>query len=142
MIVDSLISSHQVGLLIFSYIIKGKETENWRPQFTCYGFRYLQVEGAVPAGEANPKSLPVISKITGLHTRNSASTVGSFSCSNKLFNDIFSLINWAIKSNMATVITDCPHREKLGWLEVPHLLAILSGIIMTLLPFTARSFRT
>src|SRR5690606_38490952 len=39
-----------------------------------------------------------------------------------LFNRIHDLIKWAIKSNMASVFTDCPHREKLGWLEEVHLM--------------------
>ena len=32
-------------------------------------------------------------------------------------------INAAIRSNLQSVLTDCPHREKLGWLECAHLLA-------------------
>jgi Glycogen debranching enzyme len=100
------------GPSFFNYILKGGGTESWQPRFTYYGFRYLQVEGDVQ----------VIKAIKGLHTRHSARTVGSFSCSNQLFNSIFKLIDWSIKSNMASVLTDCPHREKLGWLEVPHLL--------------------
>lgn len=106
----------------FTYILNGKGTENWQPKFTYYGFRYLQIEGAVPEGKSNPDNLPVLKKISGLHTRNSAKTVGEFHCSNALFNQIFSLIGWSIRSNMASVLTDCPHREKLGWLEVAHLL--------------------
>jgi hypothetical protein len=35
---------------------------------------------------------------------------------------IYELINWAIKSNMQSVITDCPHREKLSWLEQDYLM--------------------
>lgn len=110
------------GPSLFSYILKGGGTENWQPQFTYYGFRYLQIDGAVPEGEPNPEGLPVLLRVNGLHTRNSAQTVGEFRCSNPLFNDIFRLIDWSIKSNMASVLTDCPHREKLGWLEVAHLL--------------------
>ena len=110
------------GPSLFSYILKGEGTENWQPQFTYYGFRYLQIDGAVPEGEPNPEGLPVLLRVNGLHTRNSAQTVGEFRCSNPLFNDIFRLIDWSIKSNMASVLTDCPHREKLGWLEVAHLL--------------------
>ena len=49
--------------------------------------------------------------------------VGQFECSDPLINRIHALINAAIQSNLQSVITDCPHREKLGWLEVPHLLA-------------------
>ena len=57
-----------------------------------------------------------------VHTRNSAPSVGTFLCSDTLFNQIFELINWGIKSNMASVATDCPHREKLGWLEQTYLI--------------------
>ena len=110
------------GPSLFTYILNGEGTENWQPQFTYYGFRYLQIEGAVPEGEPNPEGLPVLKRVNGLHTRNAAQTVGEFHCSNALFNDIFQLIDWSIKSNMASVLTDCPHREKLGWLEVAHLL--------------------
>ncbi len=106
----------------YNYILKGGGPETWHPQFTYYGFRYLQVEGAVPQGEANPNQSPVLLAIKGLHTRNSAATVGSFSCSNNLFNRTFKLIDWAMKSNMASLFTDCPHREKLGWLEEAHLV--------------------
>jgi len=30
-------------------------------------------------------------------------------------------VRWAQRSNLAHVITDCPHRERLGWLEQYHL---------------------
>ena len=106
----------------YDYILKGNGPETWHPQFTYYGFRYLQVNGAVPKGETNANALPIMLDIKGLHTRNSASTVGTFSCSNELFNKTFTLIDWAMKSNLASVFTDCPHREKLGWLEEVHLV--------------------
>jgi len=106
----------------FSYTLKGQGIEKWSPRFTYYGFRYLQVEGAVPAGQDNPNGRPVIIHLKTLHTRNSAKRVGAFACSNQLFNRVYQLIDWAIKSNMASVLTDCPHREKLGWLEQAHLM--------------------
>jgi len=105
-----------------NYILKGDGPETWHPQFTYYGFRYLQVEGGVPQGDANPAHLPVVIAVKGLHTRNSAATVGDFTCSNDLFNRTFKLIDWSMKSNMASLFTDCPHREKLGWLEEAHLV--------------------
>ncbi len=98
------------------------QVETWQPQFTYYGYRYVEVVGAVPAGEANPQGLPEVVAITGLHTRNSAEIMGEFSCSNPLFNKIHTLIDWAVRSNLSHVLTDCPHREKLGWLEVAHLM--------------------
>lgn len=104
------------------YILKGVGQETWHPQFSYYGFRYLQIDGAVPQGEPNPNNLPILIGVKGLHTRNAAANIGTFACSNQLFNKIFTLIDWSIKSNMASVFTDCPHREKLGWLEEDHLV--------------------
>jgi len=106
----------------WEYILKGDGLESWRPRFTYYGFRYLQLEGAVPAGQPNPRNLPVVEELSGLHTRNAMERIGQFTCSNELFRHIDTLIDWAIQSNMASVFTDCPHREKLGWLEEAHLM--------------------
>ncbi len=120
---DSSVNQSATGKgYCFSYTLKGGDEEKWQPRFSYYGFRYVQLEGAVPAGKPNPLNLPIVKKLTGLHTRNSAKRTGSFSCSNVLFNRIDTLINWAIKSNMASVLTDCPHREKLGWQEEVHLM--------------------
>ena len=104
------------------YTLKGEGVEDWQPRFTYYGFRYVQVEGAVPQGVPNPDGLPVVILLKGLHTRNAAERVGKFTCSNDLFNRTDTLIDWAIQSNMVSVFTDCPHREKLGWLEEAHLM--------------------
>lgn len=106
----------------FSYTLKGDEEEVWQPQFSYYGFRYVQVIGAVPDTAVNNHGLPVIEQLTSLHNRNSNPSNGSFTCSNELFNRIYTLINWAIKCNMQSVVTDCPHREKLSWLEQDYLM--------------------
>lgn len=123
----------------YSYTLKGDGIETWRPLFTYYGFRYVQVDGAHPAGRvqgskiAEQKSgthqvfdssadLPRIIELKMLHTRNSTPSTGDFECSNDLFNRINTLILWAIRSNLQSVLTDCPHREKLGWLEQTLLM--------------------
>ena len=106
----------------YSYIMSGNGTEKWTPKFTYYGFRYVQVFGAVPDGYNNSEGLPVIKSLNFLHTRNSAPENGTFKCSNERLNQIHNLIDWAIKSNFQSVVTDCPHREKLGWLEQTHLM--------------------
>lgn len=106
-----------------TYTLRGDaEPESWHPQFTYFGQRYVLVSGAVPAGEANPEGLPEIVSLKGLHTRNAAAQTGSFHCSNELFNRTEQLISWGIRSNMASYFTDCPHREKLPWIEQLHLM--------------------
>lgn len=103
----------------YNYTLKGDGVEEWQPRFTYYGFRYAEVEIIEPK---DTKKKTEIVELKMLHTRNSSPTVGSFICSDTLFNQIFELINWGIKSNMASVATDCPHREKLGWLEQTYLI--------------------
>jgi alpha-L-rhamnosidase len=120
---DSLVTQRATGEpYYFTYILKGETEEVWMPRFSYYGFRYTGLHGAVPAGYDNPGNLPVITDIALLHTRNASPENGSFRCSDDLFNSIYTLINWAVRSNLASVATDCPHREKLGWLEQTHLM--------------------
>lgn len=105
----------------YEYTLKGDGTETWHPRFSYYGFRYIQVEGAVLKGEPNPDGLPVIEDLKSCFIYNSAEEVSSFECSNPLFTQTHRLIERAERSNMQSVLTDCPHREKLGWLEQDHL---------------------
>ncbi|MGL4630518.1 MAG: family 78 glycoside hydrolase catalytic domain [Leadbetterella sp.] len=120
---NGTVNQNAVGRPVYmNYTLGSNTAETWQPKFMYYGFRYVQIENAVPSGYPNPKKLPIVKALSGIHTRNKAETVGKFTCSNPLFNQIFDLINWSIKSNMASVLTDCPHREKLGWLEEAYLM--------------------
>lgn len=105
----------------YEYTLKGGEQEIWHPHFSYYGFQYIQVEGAVLEGEPNPDGLPVLKRLSSCFVYNSAAEVSSFECSNPLFTDTHRLIERAERSNMLSVLSDCPHREKLGWLEQDHL---------------------
>lgn len=106
----------------YEYTLKGNGAdETWHPHFSYYGFRYIQVEGAVLEGQPNPDGLPVLKRLNSCFIYNSAEEVSSFECSNPLFTDTHRLIERAERSNMQGVLTDCPHREKLGWLEQDHL---------------------
>lgn len=106
----------------YEYTLRGNRLgETWHPSFSYYGYRYIQVEGAVMEGEPNPDGLPVLNRLRSCFVHNSAPEVSSFLCSNDLFTRTHRLIERAERSNMQAVLTDCPHREKLGWLEQDHL---------------------
>ena len=68
-------------------------------------------------GDENPDGKPVIEDIQSCFVYNSAAKIGNFECSNPMFNRAYQIIDRAIRSNWQAVWTDCPHREKLGWLE-------------------------
>jgi hypothetical protein len=91
--------------------------ETWTPKFFYHGGRFLQVECSSPEGEPLPEVLELRARV--VHAM--SEPVGEFNCSSDLFNRIRKLIRWAQRSNMMSLMTDCPHREKLGWLEETHL---------------------
>ena len=91
----------------YPYILKGEGKETWHPRFSYYSYRYLQIEG----------DIKVLKDIKSCFIYNSAQRIGEFECSNPLINDTHKLIDRAIRSNWQAVWTDCPAREKLGWLE-------------------------
>jgi hypothetical protein len=102
----------------WQYTLRGGGEESYFPKFFYQGCRYLQVE-LHPAQAGGP--LPKIQSLAGVVVHSSAKPVGTFNCSNPLFNRIYQLVRWAQRSNMMSLMTDCPHREKLGWLEETHL---------------------
>jgi hypothetical protein len=106
------------GTAYWQYTLAGTGTENWFPQFFYQGCRYLQVELFAPAGSSQ---LPTVDQLEGVAIQSTSPAVGEFACSNELFNRIHTLIRWAQRANMVSVLTDCPHRERLGWLEQYHL---------------------
>jgi alpha-L-rhamnosidase len=88
------------------------------PKFFYSGCRYYLVhfEAAVPGGKK-----PNVESLSAGVVNSTSDPVGEFECSNDLFNRIHHLVRWAQRSNMMSVMTDCPHRERLGWLEQDHL---------------------
>ena len=100
----------------FTKATDGEET--WAPKFFYVGCRYLQAH-FTPA--TTNGALPEVKSIAGTVVQSASEPVGEFECSNDLFNRIRKLVRWAQRSNMVSLLTDCPHREKLGWLEEDHL---------------------
>ena len=89
------------------YILKGEGEEIYVPQFTFHGFRYVEITGY--PGEPSRDS------IEGLRLNADVEDAGSFSCSNELFNRIQDMVKWTFLSNLFSVQSDCPHRERFGY---------------------------
>lgn len=114
----STVSQKQSGKPHFYRLTLGPTGRlKWHARFSYYGFRYLQVKGAVMEGDPNPDGLPVVKSLKSCFICNSAPKTGNFECSSERWNKTYKLIDRAIRSNWQHVWTDCPQREKLGWLE-------------------------
>jgi hypothetical protein len=109
--------------VLYYYTLAGTGDERFVPRFNYNGFRYLQVEGAAPAGKA-AAGTPEIVSMAGQFLHADLPLAGDFNCSDPLLVRTHRLIERAVLSNAYSVLTDCPHREKLGWLEQTHLNAL------------------
>ncbi|WP_162463272.1 alpha-L-rhamnosidase [Paenibacillus psychroresistens] len=95
-----------------SYICKGSGTEDWESKFSYKGFRYVQVEGL---------SKPC--QLEALIFHNDVETIGSFYCSNSLFNRTHQIMVDTMLNNFHSVPTDTPAHEKRGWTADGQVIA-------------------
>ncbi len=106
----------------YTYTLKGTGDELFVPRFTYFSFQYLYISGATHGADHSDTARPQLLEAGSEFLTSSARPVGAFQCSNALLNDIDAMITRSVRSNLQSVLTDCPHREKLGWLEVSHLM--------------------
>lgn len=116
---DRLFGAYIVGSDI---VVDGKRLNHQWLSFYL-AMQFVEVTGAVPKGQPNPKNLPVLRSLQLVHVRAALPEAGTFTSSSTLHNQTHRLVDWAMRANTSHVLTDCPHREKLGWLECAYLLA-------------------
>ena len=91
------------------YVLRGGEEEIYIPKFTYHGFRYAFVEGILP-NQAKESLLTYEVLSSDIKAR------AKFNCSNKDLNTLYAMAINADISNFHYFPTDCPHREKNGWM--------------------------
>lgn len=96
------------------YILKGEGLETWEPRFTYHGFCYAQVS---VNGDAK------VEKIEARRVRTAFDRIGSFSCSDSVLNKLHECAVRSYEGNFVGIPTDCPHREKNGWIGDAKLAA-------------------
>jgi len=89
------------------YTLKGAGTETWHPRFTFHGFRYIEITGW--------PGTPSADDIEGWRMNADFPQNGSFACSDTSFNKLHDVVQWTFLSNVFSVQSDCPGREKMGY---------------------------
>ncbi|MEJ1239468.1 family 78 glycoside hydrolase catalytic domain [Chryseolinea sp. T2] len=89
------------------YTLSGHGVETWNPSFTFHGFRFIEITGW--------PGTPTLKDIEGLRMNSDLERVGEFACSNPMFNKLHQAIRWTFLSNVFSVQSDCPGREKMGY---------------------------
>jgi alpha-L-rhamnosidase len=92
---------------IDDFIASGSGADIFQQHFTFHGFRYVQISGL--------GYKPELEDLVGLRLSASLERIGSFNCSNERFNQIQEIVDWTFLSNVFSVQSDCPGREKFGY---------------------------
>ena len=92
------------------YTFAGSEDfEEYYPQCTFFGYRYISVSASDKVTIKKIESIPVSSITKEIET-------GKLTTGNDLINQLISNVIWGQRSNYLSVPTDCPQRnERLGW---------------------------
>ena len=88
------------------FICSGKGKEVFKPCFSFHGFRYVRVTGI--------KNLK-LEDFCGIAISSKMDDLAGFECSNEMMNKLYSNTRWSQYSNMISIPTDCPQRERAGW---------------------------
>ena len=103
--IGGFVRSH--GFQTDKYVKKSDGEETWSPIFVYHGFQYVELTGC-----AEPPQLADVSAVT---LATACEDIGEFRCSDELLNRVQHMCRWSTISNMHSIPTDCPHREKNGW---------------------------
>jgi alpha-L-rhamnosidase len=95
--------------LFDTYTAAGDGPEVWHPDFQYFGMQWVQVTGL-------PQGYPVTTGLLkGLRLQADTPFAGSITTSNDRINRIHKMAQYSFASNILSVFTDCPGREKLSY---------------------------
>ncbi|TYB50572.1 Bacterial alpha-L-rhamnosidase [Nonomuraea sp. PA05] len=83
--------------------------ESWHPDFNYFGMQWVQVTG-LPEGHTPDKNL-----VKGVRLQADTPVAGAVTTSNARINRIHRMSRYSFASNVMSVFTDCPGREKLSY---------------------------
>lgn len=92
---------------IDNFVASGKVEEEFQQHFTFHAFRYVEISGL--------DYKPDLEDITGLRLSAELHRTGEIKTSNEDFNRIQEMVDWTFLSNVFSVQSDCPGREKFGY---------------------------
>ncbi|MDQ2688373.1 MAG: glycoside hydrolase family 78 protein, partial [Armatimonadota bacterium] len=113
------------------YICRGGGAEEWEPRFTYHGFRYVEIDGL--SGKPDSKD------VTDWLLRTDLPTIGSFHTTDPRLEKFCEVSRWTLEDNLQGVLTDCPHRERCGWLGDLHACGEFAAYSLDMRDFFSRT---
>ncbi|HEX8524974.1 MAG TPA: family 78 glycoside hydrolase catalytic domain [Tepidisphaeraceae bacterium] len=90
------------------FILADHKPVTLTPHFTYHGFQYARIEGL--------KSKPSLADFSAIKVHTALEPAGEFQCSSDTINQIHDMCVRTYLCNLHGIPTDCPQREKAGWM--------------------------
>jgi alpha-L-rhamnosidase len=121
----------RTALATDEYTFSGKGVEEYEPEFTFHGFRYVEITGL--------PSRPAADIVTARVIHTAAPITAKLETGSAMLNQLWSNILWGQRSNFVGVPTDCPQRdERLGWTGDAEVFWRAASYNMDLTPFSKK----
>lgn len=95
----------------FSVFIPGSETDFFEPRYSFQGFRYVEISG-LPLNQLEAIDTD---HLTAWRVGTDVGKIGRIEAEHAWIEEIQDLTEWTLLSNIFSVISDCPAREKFGY---------------------------
>ncbi len=110
------------------YICRDGEND-YKTTFAIFGFQYAEIDTDVEIGENDVTAIAVYSDLE---------ETGTFRSSNELLNRFVDATRWSAKNNSADLPTDCPTRERHGWLGDAQIFVKTASYLFNYMPFARK----
>lgn len=98
------------------YICRGDTGgESWEPRFTYHGFRFVAMTGW--------SRRPELENLTGVVIHSAVATAGEFHSDHQFLNTVYQMARRTLLGNLHGIPSDCPARERCGWLGDAQVMA-------------------
>lgn len=104
-----MVQPGEPGFQTDQYICKSDDWESYTPRFTYHGFRYVALTGSAGSSLSS-------ASVEGLFYSTDFKRSGNFRSSDTVLNKLYAAAIQSYQSNFISIPTDCPQREKMGWL--------------------------
>ena len=101
----------------------------YKTKFAIFGFRYAEIDTDVEISAEDFTAIAVYSKME---------ETGFFDSSNELLNKFVTAAKWSTKSNSTDLPTDCPTRERHGWLGDAQIFCNTASYLFDYIAFAKK----
>ncbi len=114
-------------------VVSVGDGSTFEPRHSTKGFQYVRIEGH--PGPLDPTA------ITSVVVHSDLDRIGGFECSDERINRLHRVAEWSFRGNACEIPTDCPTRERSGWVGDWQLYIGTAAYLYDVTDWTAKWLR-